>query len=172
MPDVKKDAAEKGIHVLSPHLICAGAADAIDFYKKAFGAEELMRIPGQNGKLMHACVSINGSSVMLVDENPEWGLRGPKTLGGSSVSMHLIVDDADASFERAVQAGATSVMPMDNAFWGDRFGMVEDPFGHRWSISTPQKVMTQDEILAASKDAMMDGEGCGPEGGGVRDETI
>lgn len=160
MTNARQQAADLGVHAVSPHLICAGAADAIDFYKQAFGAEEMMRIPGPDGKLMHACITINGSSIMLVDENLEWGMRGPKSLGGSPVSVHLIVADADADFDRAVAAGATPIMPMEDAFWGDRFGLLEDPFGHRWSLATPQKVLTQDEILAAAQDAMPDIPGC------------
>lgn len=160
MTNARQQAADLGVHAVSPHLICASAADAIDFYKQAFGAEELMRIPGPDGKLMHACITINGSSIMLVDENLEWGMCGPKSLGGSPVSVHLIVADADADFDRAVAAGATPIMPMEDAFWGDRFGLLEDPFGHRWSLATPQKVLTQDEILAAAQDAMPDIPGC------------
>ncbi|MDW3206177.1 MAG: VOC family protein [Alphaproteobacteria bacterium] len=160
MTNARQQAADLGVHAVSPHLICADAADAIDFYKQAFGAEELMRIPGPDGKLMHACITINGSSIMLVDENLDWGMRGPKSLGGSPVSVHLIVADADADFDRAVAAGATPIMPMEDAFWGDRFGLLEDPFGHRWSLATPQKVLTQDDILAAAQDAMPDIPGC------------
>src|SRR5690349_9073063 len=127
-----------GMHRLSPHLVCDGAADAIDFYVRAFGAEEMMRLPGENGRLMHAAVTINGSSVMLVDENVEYGLIGPKTLGGSPVTIHLVVPDADATYERAVAAGATARMPVADMFWGDRYGVLEDPFGHVWSVATPQ----------------------------------
>ena len=119
------------MHRLSPHLVCDGAADAIDFYVAAFGAQELMRLPGENGRLMHAAISVNGSSVMLVDEDRSYGLLSPKTLGGSPVTIHLIVPDADAAFDRAVAAGATARMPVAEMFWGDRYGVLEDPFGHR-----------------------------------------
>jgi uncharacterized glyoxalase superfamily protein PhnB len=126
------------MHQLSPHLVCDGAADAIAFYTAAFGADELMRLPGEDGRLMHAALSINGSSVMLVDENLDYGLRSPKALGGTPVTIHLIVPDADAAYDRAVAAGATARMPVADMFWGDRYGILEDPFGHVWAIATPQ----------------------------------
>ena len=127
-----------GMHTLSPHLVCDGAADAIAFYVAAFGAEDLMRLPGDDGRLMHAAITINGSSVMLVDENREYGMLGPKALGGSPVTIHLIVPDVDTAYERAVAAGATARMPVADMFWGDRYGVLEDPFGHVWSLATPQ----------------------------------
>lgn len=145
----------EGMRHLSPHLVCAGAADAIDFYKQAFGAIELVRLPGPDGKLMHGSISINGSSVMLVDENRDYGMLSPKALGGTPVTIHLIVDDADAFSARAVDAGATVVMPLANMFWGDRYGVVEDPFGHRWSIATPlsSAPLTLDELREAASQA-------------------
>ncbi|HKJ54061.1 MAG TPA: VOC family protein [Gammaproteobacteria bacterium] len=152
--DAARQAAGKGVHSLSPHLICAGAADAIEFYREAFGATELIRLPGKDGKLMHACIRINDSSVMLVDEFPQQGSRSPKSLQGTPVSIHLIVDDVDAWMERAAGAGAAVVMPAADMFWGDRFGILEDPFGHRWSISTPQRQLTTDELHAAAADAV------------------
>ena len=140
---------------LTPHIVCAGAADAIEFYKKAFGAEELIRIPGEDGNLMHAAISIDGSMLMLVDENKDWGIQSPLSLGGSPVTLHLNVPDADAAIERAVAAGATVVMAAHDAFWGDRYGLVKDPFGHSWSIAHPLRdtVMSEDELRAAAKDA-------------------
>ncbi|MBV9734689.1 MAG: VOC family protein [Acidisphaera sp.] len=146
-----------GLHSLSPHLVCGGAAEAIAFYKKAFAAEELVRLPGPGGKLMHACLRINGSSVMLVDEIPAMGVRGPKSLQGTPVTIHLVVDDADATAARAVEAGAIVVMPVADQFWGDRYGIVEDPFGHRWSIATPQRTMTAAEMAEAARNAMCSG---------------
>jgi uncharacterized glyoxalase superfamily protein PhnB len=143
-----------GMHCLSPHLVCAGAAAAIDFYRNAFDAEELFRLPGPDGKLMHACVRINGSSVMLVDENANYGLRGPASLNGTPVTIHLIVSDADAVVAQAERAGAKVVMPVADMFWGDRYGVIEDPFGHRWSIATPQRTMTAAEIAEAARAAM------------------
>jgi uncharacterized glyoxalase superfamily protein PhnB len=139
----------EGMHQLSPHLVCAGAADAIDFYIKAFGATEMIRLPGPDGKLVHASVSINGSSVLLVDEMLDHGIKSPKTLGGTPVTIHLVVADVDAFVERAVAAGATVTMPVEDAFWGDRYGVLEDPFGHSWSVATPIREMSADEIQAA-----------------------
>jgi uncharacterized glyoxalase superfamily protein PhnB len=135
---------------VTPHLVCAGAAEAIDFYVKAFGATEMIRLPGPDGKLMHACVSINGSSVMLVDEFPEMGGASPKRLGGTPVTIHLIVDDVDATAERAIAAGAKVVMPVADMFWGDRYGVIEDPFGHHWSIATPKREVSEAELRAAA----------------------
>ncbi|NUJ80661.1 VOC family protein [Methylocystis sp. FS] len=142
---------------ITPHLICAGAADAIEFYKKAFGAEEMMRLPGPNGRLMHGSVRIGDSMVMLVDEVPEWGTLGPKALKGSPVTIHLMVDDVDAVFAQAVAAGATVKMPVADMFWGDRYGLVVDPFGHVWSIATHMRDLTPEEILEAGREAMAKG---------------
>ncbi len=127
-----------GMHCLSPHMVCDGAAAAIDFYVAAFGATEIERTPGPDGKLLHAAISVNGSSVMLVDENLEFGMFSPKALDGSPVTIHLIVDDADAWMERAVAAGGVEAMPVQEVFWGDRYGVVVDPFGHAWALATPQ----------------------------------
>jgi uncharacterized glyoxalase superfamily protein PhnB len=141
---------------LTPHIVCAGAADAIEFYKKAFGAEELIRMPGEDGKLMHAALNIGGSMLMLVDENKDWGLLSPLSLGGTPVTLHLNVPNADAAIERAAGAGATVVMAAHDAFWGDRYGQVRDPFGHSWSMAHPLRdtVMSEDELREAAKDAM------------------
>lgn len=136
----------EGFHTITPHLIISNAAGAIDFYKKAFGAEEIMRMPGPDGKsVMHAELNIGNSRFMLCDEFKEYGNVSPTTLKGSPVSVHLYVENADTSFQRAVNAGATPIMPLTNMFWGDRFGKVKDPFGHEWSIAqhiedvTPQQ---------------------------------
>lgn len=138
---------------LAPHLVCDGAASAIAFYKKAFGAEELMRLDGGGGKIMHAAVSINGAMVMLVDENRDYGMLGPKALGGTPVTLNLNVADADASMARAEKAGAKVLMPAADMFWGDRYGMVEDPYGHRWAIAETKTAMTIDEIREAARKA-------------------
>jgi uncharacterized glyoxalase superfamily protein PhnB len=148
------------MHTLSPHLVCAGAAAAIDFYKAAFAATEMIRLAGPDGKLMHASLCINGSSVMLVDENRDFGMLSPKALGGSPVTIHLIVADADAAAQRAVDAGATLKMPVRDMFWGDRYGLVEDPFGHSWSVATPQRApMSAEELSAAARQAMAEMRG-------------
>lgn len=145
--DVKRNPAIT--HTVTPHLVCAGAADAIEFYKKAFGAVEMMRLPGHSGKLIHASIRIGDSTVMLVDENPQWGSLGPKALNGTPVTIHLDVPDVDSFVARAVAAGAIVKMPVTDMFWGDRYGQIEDPFGHRWSIATHIRDMTVDEIKRA-----------------------
>jgi uncharacterized glyoxalase superfamily protein PhnB len=127
------------MHSVTPHLVCEGAAAAIDFYKKAFGAEEVARLPGPDGKLMHASIRIGDSAILLNDDFPEYGSRGPKALKGSPVTIHLYVKDVDAVVARAVKAGAKVTMPVADQFWGDRYGMLEDPFGHRWSVATHVK---------------------------------
>jgi PhnB protein len=134
------------MHTVTPHLVVAGAAEAIEFYKKAFNAVEQMRLPAPNGKLMHACVRIGDSNVMLVDENPEWNIKGPKVYGGTPTTLHLSVEDADATYNQALAAGATSLMPPMDAFWGDRYGIVVDPFGHAWSIAHHQFDYTPEEM--------------------------
>jgi len=139
----------EGMHTVTPHLICAGAGDAIDFYKKAFGATETSRMPGPGGKLMHASIRIGDSSVMLVDEMPEWGSLGPKVLKGSPVVIHLYVDDVDAFTARAVAAGAKVTMPVADMFWGDRYGQLEDPFGHRWSVATHVRDVSPSDMQQA-----------------------
>ena len=139
----------EGMHNVTPHLVCAGAADAIEFYKKAFNAVDMARIPQPDGKIMHASIRIGDSVVMLVDEFPDWGVRGPKSLGGSPVTIHLYVEDVDAFIERAVGAGATITMPIAEMLWGDRYGQLEDPFGHRWSVATHVRDVSPDEIQQA-----------------------
>ena len=149
MTTPKVNPVPNGMHTVTPHLICAGAADAIAFYTKAFGAVETARIPGKDGKLMHAAVKIGDSTVMLVDEMPAWGSVGPKALKGTTVTLHLYVEDADAFAARAVAAGAKVTMPVAEMFWGDRYGQLEDPFGHRWSIATHVKDVSPEDMQAA-----------------------
>ena len=151
-----------GMHTITPHLVCQGAAEAIEFYKKAFGAAELTRLAGPDGKLMHAMLRIGDSPLMLVDEFPEMHVRGPQSLGGSAVTIHLSVPDADAAFKRAVDAGASARMPVTDMFWGARYGLVQDPFGHLWSISTQVRELTPDQIIEAMK-AQPPMDGCRPE---------
>jgi PhnB protein len=146
MPTPAKQRVPDNMHTVKPHIVVNGGAAAIEFYKQAFNAVEQMRLPLPDGKLMHACVRIGDSNVMLVDENPEWQCRGPKLLGGSPVTIHLCVEDADKIFNQAVAAGATAVMPPMDAFWGDRYGIVTDPFGHNWSIAHHQYDYTPAEI--------------------------
>ena len=151
-----------GMHSLTPHLVCAGASDAIAFYRKAFNAEETARMPGPGGKLMHAAVRIGDSTLMLVDENPEWGVVGPRTLNGSPVTIHLYVDDVDATVARAVAAGAKVAIPVADMFWGDRYGTLEDPFGHRWSVATHRHDLTPEQIRAAMEKMAVDCTGGKP----------
>jgi PhnB protein len=140
-----------GMHSVTPHLICAGAADAIEFYKKAFNAVETSRMPGPAGKLIHASIRIGDSTVMLADESPDRGVLGPKALKGSSVYIHLYVDDVDSLIAGAVAAGAKITMPVTDMFWGDRYGQLEDPFGHRWSVATHVRDVTSSEMQEAMR---------------------
>ena len=149
-----------GMHTITPHLVCAGAAAAIEFYKEAFGAVEVDRLPGPGGKLMHAMLRIGDSPLMLVDHFPEMLVQDPKALGGSPVTLHLAVPDVDASFKRATAAGASPRMPVTDMFWGARYGMVQDPFGHLWSIATQVRNLTMPEIAEAMK-SQPPMDGCG-----------
>ena len=144
----------EGYHSISPYLVIKNAAAAIEFYKKAFGAKERGRMPGPDGRIMHAELQMGDSVVMLCDEMPEYGKRSPQTLGGTPVSLFLYVPDVDASFQQAVAAGARSTMPVADMFWGDRFGKLADPFGHEWSIATHKEDLTPEEIERRGRDAM------------------
>jgi PhnB protein len=137
---------------VSPHLVVDDAAAAIDFYVKAFGATEFGRLPGPDGKIAHAALQINGSMVMLNDDFPEMTdgkSTTPTALGGSPVTIHLTVTDVDTWFQRAVDAGATVVAPLEDQFWGDRYGVVRDPFGHQWSLGQPVREVSMDELAEA-----------------------
>lgn len=149
----------EGMHSITPHLICAGAADAIEFYKTAFNAVELIRMAGPDGKLMHASLRIGDAAIMLVDEAPDYHMVGPKTLKGTPVTIHLYVEDADAVMQQAAAAGATITMPAADMFWGDRYGQLEDPFGHRWSVATHKRDVTPEEMKDAMS-RMASGQGC------------
>lgn len=138
-----------GMRSVTPHLICAGAAAAIEFYGKAFGAEEISRHPGPDGRILHAALRIGDSVVFLTDEFPEQNCLGPAHSAGAPVSIHLYVTDADAVFARAQKAGATVLMPIADMFWGDRYGQLKDPFGHRWSVATHRRDLTDEEIHQA-----------------------
>ena len=145
--------APDGMAVIAPHLICKGAADAIEFYKRAFGAEEMMRMPGPDGRLMHGAVRVCGAPVMLIDEMPEFGALSPTSLKGTPVTIHVYVSDVDAFVARAVEAGATVRMPVSDQFWGDRYGIIEDPFGHKWSIATHIRDVSPEEMAEAARKA-------------------
>jgi len=151
----------EGFHTITPSLTVHAAAEAIEFYKRAFGAVEIDRATSPDGsKIMHATIQIGNSRIMLNDEFPEMHCKGPLTLGGTPVSQFLYVEDADAFFERAVEGGATVTMPLSDAFWGDRFGCLSDPYGHVWSVATRQRNVSIEEAMAAMQEM---GGACGPE---------
>jgi uncharacterized glyoxalase superfamily protein PhnB len=144
----------EGFHSVTPHITVHDAAGAIDFYKKAFGAQDLGRMPMPDGKkLMHAMIKIGDSIIMLNDEFPEMKCLGPRAIGGSPVTLHLYVDNVDAAFKRAVDAGCTVAMQLEDAFWGDRYGQVADPYGHRWSLATHIKDASEKEMAEAAAKA-------------------
>jgi uncharacterized glyoxalase superfamily protein PhnB len=143
-----------GYHTVTPYLVCRGAASAIDFYKRAFGAKEKMRMPGPDGKVAHAELQIGDSRLMLGDESPEMGAKSPDMLGGSPVGVLLYVKNVDAMADRAIKAGATVVMPVQDMFWGDRYGKLKDPFGHEWSIATHKEDLTPKQMAKRAASAM------------------
>jgi PhnB protein len=136
MRKAKVQPIPEGYHDVTPYLSLRGAAAAIDFYKKAFGAKEIMRMPGPDGRIGHAEISIGASRVMLADEYEAMQFLGPQARGGSTVHLHVYVKDADAVIEKAVKAGAKIVRPAADQFYGDRLGTIEDPFGHVWHVAT------------------------------------
>jgi PhnB protein len=135
----------KGYHSVTPYIICKNAGEAIEFYKKAFGAKEIMRLMGGD-KVMHADIQIGNSHVMIADEFPEMGAISPESLGGTPVNLLLYVEDVDTFAQRAVAAGIREVQPIQNQFYGDRSGCFVDPFGHRWSIATQVEVLNNEEV--------------------------
>jgi len=141
-----------GMNTVTPHLVCKDAARAIEFYKKAVGAEELFRLNTPDvKKVLHASLRIGNSAIMLAEEAPDWGSLGPETLNGTTVSMHLYVDGADTAFDRAVKAGATVKMPLADMFWGDRYGLLSDPFGHVWAVATHVRDVSVEEMTEGAK---------------------
>jgi uncharacterized glyoxalase superfamily protein PhnB len=140
-----------GYHTVTPAIIVRGADRAIEFYREAFGAEEVTRMAGPDGAVMHAEIRIGDSIVMLGDESPQFGTLSPFSTNGTSGSLHIYVDDADAAFARALRAGATVRYPLEDTFWGDRYGKVTDPFGHEWGIATRVKEMSDDEVQRAAE---------------------
>jgi PhnB protein len=149
-PRKKVQPMPSGYHNVTPYLSVAGAAEAIEFYKKALGAKEIMRMPGPDGKLGHVEIQLGDSRVMLSDEYKDMAFVGPKSLGGTTVHLHLYVKDADAQVEKAVAAGAKIVEPLEDKFYGDRSGCIEDPFGHRWHLSTHTRDVSPAEIRKAA----------------------
>ncbi len=135
-----------GYHTVTPYLIVKGAKRAIEYYKRAFGAEELFRMDGPDGTIGHAELRIGDSRIMLADEHEEMGARSPQAFGGSAVSLMLYVPNADVTFQKAIAAGAKQVQPLEDRFYGDRSGMVTDPFGHAWTISTHKEDVAPEEL--------------------------
>jgi PhnB protein len=152
MPNTSSSTPPAGYHSVTPAIVVRGAADAIEFYKRAFGAEELSRMPGPDGTIVHAEIKIGDSIVMLGEESPQYGTSSPLSLKGNHGSLHIYVEDADSAFDRAVRAGARVDSPLEDAFWGDRYGKVSDPFGHQWGIATRVKNLTPEEMRRASEE--------------------
>jgi len=142
----KVNAIPDGFHGATPYLCCRDAHKAIDFYKQAFGATEIMRMTDASGRIGHAEIKIGEAIIMLSDEHPDMGIRSPQTIGGSTVTIHLYVPDVDAFAQRAVAAGTKVLRPVDNQFYGDRSGGFEDPFGHRWIFSTHVEDVSPQEV--------------------------
>lgn len=135
-----------GYHSVTPYIIVDGGAQAIEFYTKAFGAEEMARMPGPEGRIMHAEIKIGDSPVMLADEFPDMGAKGPKAFGGSPTSLMIYVEDVDAVFGRALEAGATEVRAVQDQFYGDSSGTLRDPFGHQWTIATHVEDVSEEDL--------------------------
>ena len=142
----------EGFHTTTPSLVVNNSKEAIEFYTKAFGAKEIYQMPTPDGKTMHAMIQIGDSFVMMSDEFPQMGARSPTTVGGTSTTIHLYVEDADKTYDQAIQAGAKPTMPMMDAFWGDRYGSLIDPFGHSWGIATHKKDMSPEEMHKAAEE--------------------
>lgn len=142
----KKQVVPQGYHTVTPNIVVNDAAEALEFYKEAFGAEETVRMPGPAGRIMHAEMRIGDSVVMIGEEMPDMGRNSPKKYGGSPVGFYVYVENVDAAWKRAVAAGAKTTMPLADMFWGDRTGTLEDPFGHSWSLAEHVKDLTPEEI--------------------------
>ena len=147
----------EGYHSVTPYLVVQGAARAIDFYKKIFGASERMRMDGPNGTIGHAEIEIDGSVIMLADEFPDMGFRGPQSIGGTPVSLMLYVQDVDDCFRRAIAAGARELQPVKDQFYGDRSGTLQDPFGHVWTVGTHKEDLSPEELRKRAEAAMKQG---------------
>ncbi len=138
---------------LIPHLVCRDALGALQFYKEALGAEVMMVMKGPDEKLMHGCMSVDGATVFLCEESDFCNAKSPLALGASPVTLHLQVADCDALFQQAVAAGCTAVMPPQEMFWGDRYGVFSDPYGHQWSVATTVRQLSPEEVQAAAANA-------------------
>jgi len=142
----------EGFHTVTPSLVVSNAKEAIEFYNKAFDAKEIYKFPTPDGKILHAMIQIGDSFVMMSDEFLAMGMKSPTTLGGTAVTLHLYVENADKMFKQAVDAGAVITMPIMNVFWGDRFGTVMDPYGHSWAIATHKIDMTPEGLRKAGEE--------------------
>ena len=149
-----KSPIPEGFRTATPYLVIRDAAKAIEFYKKAFGAQVRFTMPTPDGKVAHGEIQIGDSIIMIADENPDWGVISPQTLNGSASSVFLYVPDVDATFKQAIAAGATEAMPVADMFWGDRYGKVVDPFGHRWDLATHVEDVTPAEMEERGKKFM------------------
>jgi PhnB protein len=146
----KAQAIPKGYHTVTPSIVVSSAPKAIEFYKKAFGAEEQGRFAGPDGRIMHAEIKVGDSVIMMADEMPEHGAKGPQSYGGTPVSFFIYQENVDAAWKRALDAGGKAIMPLADQFWGDRSGCIEDPFGHHWWLSQRIKDLTPDELRKAA----------------------
>jgi len=155
MPDVK--AIPDGYPQVTPYLCVDGADAAIDFYRTVLGATERLRMPGPNGRIGHCELELGDSVIMLSDEHPEMGVAGPRTIGGTPVTISVYVEDVDAVYQRAVEAGATSLRPLENQFYGDRSAQFEDPFGHRWNIASHVEDVSPEEMDRRAAEAAAGG---------------
>ncbi len=142
----------EGFHTVTPSLVVSNAKEAIEFYNKAFDAKEIYKFPTPDGKILHAMIQIGDSFVMMSDEFLAMGMKSPTTLGGTAVTLHLYVENADKMFKQAVDAGAVITMPIMDVFWGDRFGTVMDPYGHSWAIATHKIDMTPEGLRKAGEE--------------------
>jgi len=158
----KIDPIPEGFNTVSMYLVVPNAVEALEFYARAFGARPGVRMPGPDGtSTMHAEMRIGDSTVMLTDENPQWDMKSPRTLGGTPVSPHLYVEDADAIYNSAVEAGCEVVLPIMDAFWGDRYGKVKDPYGYQWGIATRKEILDAQQMIRRQREWFASQEGGG-----------
>ncbi|MCG3138469.1 MAG: hypothetical protein HJJLKODD_02334 [Phycisphaerae bacterium] len=151
-----------GHYTLTPHLVVQNCKEAMGWYKKALGAEEICQMTTPDGQcIVHAEMKVGNSMFYMCEANPQWGARSPQMLNGTPVTLHLYVEDADAVFNRAVQAGATVTMPLDNAMWGDRYGKFTDPYGHYWSVATHIEDVTPEEMTKRMEQMFSGKHNCG-----------
>jgi PhnB protein len=154
MPSSSVQPVPKGYHTVTPYLVVNDAARALDFYKRAFGAQEVARMDAPGGKIGHAEIKIGDSMIMISDEMPGSGAKSPRALGGSPVSIFLYLNDVDTTFRQAVSAGAKADAQPTDMFWGDRYGKLTDPFGHQWGLATHKEDVSPQEMAKRSKEAM------------------